>query len=544
MLLQQFFGQNIHFVLSLLMALAAFAVFWLIFDAWQTRREVKELLKWSGFLLLSIGFLLFAAVINQSSFGKLAWNSQLSFVSELLRVLGYIAVITGLMLDPLQPKPKTKGIDEIMSDDQLVQPSQTKNMAGGFSFGAAAWQALLPLASLAVAGLYWRRATTGLERHLRPVAIAFLWLTSFEIFSLAASSWQNTTNPTLYPWVSAFGYFWIIAQVSLLISAIVLVKWVWVYLVKRLQGQLFIIFTAATAIIFSISTISFSYLLLNSVQQSSLINLTTASQVLNQALISKSAQILADGNILSENPSIIAAVVAANHSQLSSLTTNYLTDKDLTNFEITSSDGKVLLQGQNPDQWGQSISSDPLFQKAALGYSAESKIAQQGILAPSVAIEAAIPVRSASGTVVGVVITQQAIDNTFLDNIKNATNLDSGVYAGDVRAATTFVAPDGISRWVGVSEPSKAVQQTVLVHGQAFKGSLNILNRSYLVVYAPLKDMNNNVVGMLLTAQTQQTMLQTIAHSIELTFLAAIGSLLIMIVPAYLLAKHMAKQFQ
>ena len=543
MLLRQFFGQNIHFILSLLMALAAFAVFWLIFDAWQTRREVKELLKWSGFLLLSLGFLLYAAVINQSSFGKLAWNSHLTFISELLRIVGYISIATGLIIDPLQAKPKTKGIEEIMSDEP-IKPDQPKGLAGGFGVGALAWQLLLPLGSLGVAGLYWRRATTGLERHLRPVTIAFLWLSGFEIFSLSANTWQNTTNPTLYPFVSAFGYFWIIAQICLLIAAIVLVKWVWVYLVKRLQGQLFIIFTAATAIIFSVATVSFSYLLMNSVQQSSLTNLTTASQVLNQALISKGAQTLADADILSENPAIASAVVAGDHNGLSSLTSNYLVNKGLSSFVITSSDGEVLLQGQNPDKWGQSISSDPLFQRAALGYSAQSKVTQSSILAPSVVIEAATPIRTTNGDIVGVAITDQAIDNTFLDSIKHATNLDSAIYAGDVVSATTFVAPDGSSRSIGVSQPSKAVQQLVLVRGQTFDGSLSILNRSYLVVYAPLKDVNNNTVGMLLTAQPQQTLLKTIAHSIELTFLAAIVLLLIMIIPAYLLASRMARQFQ
>jgi len=366
----------------------------------------------------------------------------------------------------------------------------------------------------------------------------------FEFFTLLASLWQNTSNPTLYPWVSSFGYFWIVAQIFLLISAIVLVKWVWVYLVKRLQGQLFIIFTAATAIIFSVATITFSFLLINSVQQSSLTDLTTASQVLNQALVSKSAQTLADADILSENPAIISAVAASDHNGLSSLTSNYLVSKGLTSFEITTSAGEVLLQGQNPDKWGQSISSDPVFQKAALGYSAQSKVTVPGVIAPTVAIETATPIRSASGEIIGVVITEQAIDNTFLDSIKHATGLDSAVYAGDVRSATTFVAPDGTSRYVGVNEPSKQVQQSVLAGGQTFRGSLNILNRSYLAVYAPLKDMDNNTIGMLLTAQTQQTLLKSIAHSIELTFLAAISLLLIMIIPAYLLASRMAKQFQ
>ena len=543
MLLRQFFGQNLHFVLSLLMALAAFAVFWLIFDAWYERREVKELLKWLGFLLLAVGFLLYAAVINQSSFGKLAWNSHLSVISSLVRLAGYVAIVVGLALDPLQAKPKTKGIEEIMEEDD-ASPTGTQKLAGGFSLGAFAWQVLLPLGSLAVAGLYWRRATKGLERHLKPVAIAFIWLTSFEIFTLAASSWQNTTNPTLYPWVSAFGYFWIAAQISLLISAIVLVRWVWVYLVKRLQGQLFIIFTSATAIIFSLATISFSYLLMNSIQQSSLTNLGTASQLLNQALVSKGAETLADADILSENPAIAADVSASNHAGLNSLTSNYLVDKGLSSFIITTSDGEVLLEGQNPDQWGQSISSNPLFQRAALGYSAEGKVTQTGVLAPTVEVAAATPIRGPSGNIIGVAITEEAIDSSFLDNIKSTTNLDSAVYTGNEVSATTFVAADGSTRSIGVIQPSKLVKQQVLVNGQTFKGSLDIQNRSYLVVYAPLKDVNNNVIGMLLTAQPEKTILKTIAHSIELTFFAAICLLLVMIIPAYVLAKRMAKQFQ
>jgi len=525
------------------MALAAFAVFWLIFDAWQTRREVKELLKWSGFLLLSLGFLLYAAVISQSSFGKLAWNSHLTIISEVFRLAGYAAIIIGLIIDPLQAKPKTKGIEEIMTDDE-DRSSSTKKFAGGFAFGALAWQVLLPLGTLGVAGLYWRRATTGLERHLRPVAIAFLCLTSFEVFTLTANSWANTTNPTLYPWVSSFGYFWIIAQISLLVAAVVLVKWVWVYLVKRLQGQLFIIFTAATAIIFSVATISFSYLLISSVQQSSLTNLTTASQVLNQALISKSSETLANADILSENPGIVSAVAAGDHDQLVSLTNNFLISKGLSSFIITTPSGEVLLQGANPDQWGQSISSNPLFQRAALGYSAQTKATETGVLSPTVALEAATPIKTANGSIVGVVITQEAIDNSFLDNVKHATSLDSAIYSGNVRSASTFTAPNGTARSIGIIEPSKAVQRVVIANGQTFSGSLNILNRSYLVVYAPLKDIDNNVVGMFLTAQPQQALLKTIAHSIELTFLVAVCLLLVMTVPAYLLAKHMARQFK
>ena len=54
MLPLQFFGQNIHFAINLFAALVFFAVFWLYFDAWTNKHDVKVLAKWLGFLLVAI----------------------------------------------------------------------------------------------------------------------------------------------------------------------------------------------------------------------------------------------------------------------------------------------------------------------------------------------------------------------------------------------------------------------------------------------------------------------------------------------------------
>jgi len=48
MLLTQFFAQNLHFVVCLFAALAFFAVFWLLIDAWSLHREWKEFFKALG----------------------------------------------------------------------------------------------------------------------------------------------------------------------------------------------------------------------------------------------------------------------------------------------------------------------------------------------------------------------------------------------------------------------------------------------------------------------------------------------------------------
>lgn len=539
MVLLQFLAQDIHFAVALFMALATFAVFWLIFDAWTERKNWKEFLKWVGFLLLSLAFLLYAAVINQASFGRVAWGMHLSFASQLLRLLGYITIISGQLLDPLQPVPKVTGLDL----PTAPSPNPTKAAGVGLGLGVASWQIVVPIASLGVALLYLRRARQGLERHLQPMAISLMWLAGFEIFSLTSALNSHTSNPILYKWVAPFGYFWMITHVCLVIGAMLLSRWVWKYLVKRLQSQLFIIFTTMTTIIFLVSTISFTYLLMSNVQQSSLKNLKTANVVLSQSLKSKSAETLADAEVLSENPAIITAVQANSHQALAKLAGNYLVQKNLTSFTITNANGEVLLRGENPDLWGQSISSEALFQRAQLGESDSGVIVQQGVLAPTVGIEASAPMYS-NGHVVGVVIAEKALDNAFLDGVKRASGLDSAIFAGSVASSSTFIAPDGTSRWVGVRETNQQVKHQVLSQGDTFSGELSILNSPYLAVYTPLKDVDNVTIGMLLTAQAEPVFLHTVARSVELTFAISVGLITLMVIPAYVLARRIAAQLQ
>ena len=180
MLTTQFFGLNLYFAVNLLAALVCFGVFWLIYDAWTGRRHKKEALKWAGFLMLSLGFLLRATAI-QSQSGQL--SQWADYVASILRAIGYIGIVAGQLLDPLQPRPMySNGAVSDVFDDLPKDPTQggaagpppSKPRRGHHAFFVApALSVLLP--GLAALGslLYWRRASTGLERHLRPVAWGF-----------------------------------------------------------------------------------------------------------------------------------------------------------------------------------------------------------------------------------------------------------------------------------------------------------------------------------------------------------------------------------
>jgi len=553
MLPLQFFGQNIHFAISLFAALVFFAVFWLYFDAWTADRETKVLVKAGSFLLVALSFVVHATVIEQSVLGKSLLGNVSEALTIILRIVGYIGIIIGQLVDPLQEKPKLTGLSEAEFQDTSVATPNTpvetvaaepkKTFAVGFGSVANVTHLLLPLGALTIAGLYWRRATTGLERHLKPVAVAFAFLTGFEILSLA-SLWRTTDNTIVAKLVASFGLLWIVEQLFLLAGALVLGLWVWRYLTRRFFSQLFMIFTTVTLGIFLATAVSFTFLLVNNVQRSSLDNLQTANNVLHYAIDAKKAETLANASAVAENPNVVAAVQAHDNKALTQLTSNFLRDRKQSSLTITSDTAQVLYRAEDPTRYGDSVSSDTLVRRALIGQPSSSIVGKDGTLAPLMYIKSAAPVRDESGRVVGSVSVGLVADNGFVDGIKHSTGLDRSGYVGDVRAATTFVAPDGVSRLIGVKDTNSAVESKVLKKGKSFEGSVEVLNRRFLAVYAPLKDADNVVVGMLFIGTPETSILQAAGHSIELTFLVTVALLLLSVIPAFMVSKYIASQLE
>ncbi|MEK7594959.1 MAG: cache domain-containing protein [Patescibacteria group bacterium] len=547
----QFFGQNIHFAISLFAALVFFAVFWLHFDAWTAKRQLRECINWVGFLLVALSFVVYATVIEQSVLGHSLFGDTSENISLILRILGYFGIIIGQLIDPLQAKPTLTGLNEsefvIEEAETEVKAQDTPKSnkatpsAVGFAGLANPLHFLPPLQALVIAILYWRRATTGLERHLKPIAVSFFLMFGFELF-LLASLWQDSSNPLIARLVAPFASLWIVQHIFLLAGVLVLGNWVWRYLTRRFMSQLFMIFTSLTLAIFLLTTVSFTFLLTNNVRKSALDNLQTAASVLSYAINGKKAETLANTESIAASPDIANAIVAKDHKKLVSLTSTFLHDKKQSSLLITGDAGQVLLRAENPDSWGDSVSSDTLVRRSLIGQSSSTVSTKEDVLAPLIYIKSATPIRDANKNIVGSAVVGLVADNAFVDGIKNATGLDSAIYAGNVRSATTFVAPDGVSRWVGVKENNKQLQKTVLKDGKTYQGSLGVLNRQFLTVYVPLKDIDNTVIGMLFIGQPQVAVLQAAGRSVELTFIVTAALLILSIIPAYLISRYLTKQ--
>ncbi|MEO8105570.1 MAG: cache domain-containing protein [Candidatus Saccharibacteria bacterium] len=536
----QFIGQNVHFAVSLLASLAVFAVFWLTFDAWLERRHWREAIKWSGFLVLALGLLLNGAITGSGNLASGMLSTALPVITLGLRIAGYALIAFAQLLDPLMKRPDSQAVDAGVGPVPQSWLKRRLHMRSALVGGGVAKLIFMPALPLFVAGLYWRRATTGLERHLRPVALGFGLLALYELFA-ALDVLQGNSNPLVYTWVAAYGPVWWIAQSALLAAGVVLGRWVWQYLTKRIISQVFIVLVTTTVVIYFVSTAGFSLLLLRNTRSQALDDLTTASHVLDYALTSREGEIAAQAESVALRPGIAAAATVADHKAMIASVGDFAVTHRLSSLVFTDADGRVLLRAEDPNRWGDSLSNDSLVQRALIGRIASSVAVRQGVVAPNVNLMSTRPIRDGNGLIVGTVTVAQTISSAFVDGIRSATGLESSIYGGDVRAATTLLSGDGLHRAIGLRETNDGVLRAVLKEGKSYSGDASFQNRDYLAAYAPLKDENNNTVGMLLVARPADSLLAAAGRLVELAFLVSVGLLAVSVLPVYAIARKISE---
>lgn len=531
MLLTQFILENLHFAINVFVALVLFAVAWLYLDAWVEKKSRKDLFKILGFCLLSFSFLIHATLIEQTTLtNSIFIGSYTEIIANLAKFCGYLLLAVSLLIDPIQRQPNY--------DKQA-------SVVGFFSFQTLPALILLiifPVFSLIIFLLYARKSVIGLEKHLKPLTAGFFFIFLYDLFSIS-KIFENTNAIPLYKIVEPFGPVWLLSHLFLFIGTVIIARWVFGYLLKRLQTQLFMIINILVLAIFLITTVSFTGLLLNNLQNDALLHLETDVNVVGYAISSKQAQTLSDAQVVSQSPDIQRAIKAKDTSTLKTLSTDILLVKKQSFLIIISSSSAVIMRGEDNEKIGDSLSNDPLFIRAIKGEKVSSVVSKEGAIAAIVSIRSAVPIVS-NKEIIGVVIVGTDIDNAFVDGLKSSTHLDVSVYAGNTLAATTFIAPDRKSRFIGVKEEDKNVNKKVLIEGKNYSTEINILNVPYFAAYAPLKDIDKNPVGMLFVGQEEVSVIQAASKSVEYTFLIAAIFILLSIFPSFIISRYIANQFK
>ena len=530
----QFILENAHFALNLFAALVMFAVFWLYRDAYKTKKSPATYLKSAGFIFLTLSFLSSAAKIeSQLVSNPLITPLYHTFLISVLKIFGLLLVLFGLVFDPLQPKPGKKHVSPAIV---LLFPAiSLAPLVLTFNF-------IIPALTALVGFLYLRRATIGLENHLKSVSLAFFILSLSEITALT-SLFTSTLNPDLYELVSPFGPFWILDQLLLLLACLILLKWVFSYLFKSLDTEIFFIYVVSIVIIFLTTGITFSALLVKNVENDSFGKITTQTKVLKFALNSKSEELLSDSQSLAQNPEILASFTDVTKLTLKNLTQNSLNSKKLDSVIVVNENGQVLMRAQNPEHFGDSLSSDTLVKKALLGDTVIGASQKEGILAPLISISAASPVKNEQ-SVAGAVISSITVDNAFVDGIKKATGLEASIYAGQKISATTLTNYFDATRLLGLTEKNAGVLSVLDGKNESFTGIVKIAGIDYLASFLPIKDSDGNPVGLLSAQKPHVEVLKTAGASLAITFFTTIILIIISTLPAKMISNFIIKQIK
>lgn len=522
----QFFLENAHFAINVLAALVFFALFWLYFDAWIERKPSRQVPEMVGILLLSLGFLATAVLTDSTIVGTQFINPvvHLALISG-LKIAGYLLLFLGIVLDQIQPAPKTEGVQ-----------AAPLALSMSITTSPVSW----PILAAAVGLVYWRRATIGLENHMKRIAASFYILSVSELLWLGRL-FTNTNNVALARITAAFGPVWVAQHLVLLLAVIVLGQWLWKYLTKRLEPQLFMIFTMTILGIFLVTTTVFTGLLLKNLQDETLVRLETDVKVLSFALESKKTEELSDARVLATQTGMVEALASEDKSALAQTARDFLLSKKQSLLAIVNADGQVLARGEDQDQIGESLSEDSLVKRGLNGEAVTGVVVRDGIIGPEVSVRAVVPVFSGRDQV-GAILTGVSIDNAFVDGVKVATGLEAAVYGQDTLAATTLVAADGQSRWIGTKESDPTVINRVLHDNKTFTGSQTVLNTPYFAAFVPVQDVDQVAVGMLFVGRPQSTVLAAASRSIELTFAATAILMMLAVLPAYLVSRFIARQ--
>jgi hypothetical protein len=531
----QFVFENVHFSLNILGALVLFAVCWLYADAWTARKnDTRVGIRALGFLFLSLSYVFHAMDVEGIAVSGIPFSAWISGVGvPVARIVGYSAIVWSLLTEPLMPVPQQP-------------PGLAPAIAGagiGFPVGFLQWVYYIgsPLGAVMTGILYIRRSTVGLERHVRTVGIAFLLMALSDVFGLSML-FRNTTNVDVFNAVKPFGVFWIITHVLLAVGFVLLERWVFGYLLKRFETQLFIIYTTTVVVIYLIITVVFTGLLVGNVTSITKGHLETDARVLSYAIESRKNEALSLAHILATDAQVIEALGTGQRKTIADITARQLESSVQSYVIVVNVNGQVVARGDDAQKYGDSLSGDPLVAKALMNADSTGVVLQEGVMAPELSVRAVTPIVK-NGTVIGVAIVGTVLDTTFVDGLKRATGLEATLYGADLKvSATTLTTADDVTRPLGVILTDRTVKQTVIGESEPYTGAVTFLSKSMFASFLPIQNIDKTTIGMVSIAKSQLAVLALAGQSIQLTFVVAAILILLSVVPAYFIARFMTRQ--
>jgi len=230
---------------------------------------------------------------------------------------------------------------------------------------------------------------------------------------------------------------------------------------------------------------------------------------------------------------------------------------DLDFLDLTDATGKVILRTQNPDSMGDDQSFDEIISRALdRGVFVSPQIlsrnellkedeglAKQAYISfvptpksaeraedqetSGLVLKAAASVVGNNGILLGVLYGGLLLNKDYevVDRVKELVYKDEKykgrekgtvtIFLEDARISTNVRNEDG-TRAIG-TRVSQEVNSAVLIHGNEWIGRAFVVNDWYLTAYAPIKNINEEIIGMLYVGMLEKPYLDT-TNRVMITF--------------------------
>ena len=192
---------------------------------------------------------------------------------------------------------------------------------------------------------------------------------------------------------------------------------------------------------------------------------------------------------------IVSAIYEGNRDRLRNSIANFDSARKCSFFTVLDAEGRVLFCSGRPDIFGESQSAMRSVSEALAG---RRSVYFESTPASRFAIRAAAPVLDENGQVIGVVIGSFRLDtDEWVDGIQQYYGVESSVFAGDIRVATTIRRSGTSERIQGTSLNDPAVHDQVFGKRTPVFVEKTIDERPMKVSYLPLySGRDNEVRGM------------------------------------------------
>jgi two-component system NtrC family sensor kinase len=286
-------------------------------------------------------------------------------------------------------------------------------------------------------------------------------------------------------------------------------------------------------------------------------------------------------HLTADRYSLREALLSGDFNQISDELTQVKESEDLDILTLTDSNGIVLLRTNNPEERGTDLYDDNLIEVARSRKEPVSatyivpveelsrettRLAAKAFFTlidtpkareisekerdDGMMLKAAAPVFDHEGDFLGVLFGGTLINRNYeiVDTIKQTVYEDliydgkdigtATIFQDDVRISTNVRNKDG-KRAIG-TRVSEEVYNQVVIDGKPWIGRAYVVNDWYITAYEPVRDIHNNIIGILYVGILEQPYVD-IQRETVLAFLAItlLGTLVSMML-AYLLSKRIS----